>query len=141
MILEACRGHVRLDRQLPAGQQRTGNVLAYLWASRTTSIICRLVRILTALDMSAFHGNEVVFLLAGTASLLAVTALIVLELRRDRSLVASPESLAVIGSMLILTASASLDCALPVFGSYPMTLFFVVAALILFDGETERTRR
>lgn len=116
-----------------------GNVLEYLWAPHNEHHI-PLIRILTALDMSAFHGNEVVFVLAATASLLAVAALIVLELRRDRSLVVSPGSLAVVGSMLILTATAALDCALPVFGSYSMTLFFVVAALILFDSETERTR-
>lgn len=116
-----------------------GGVLAYLWAPHNEHHI-PLIRILTALDMSAFRGNEVVFVLVATISLLAAAALIFLELRRDRSLVASPGSLAVVGAMLVLTATAALDCALPVFGSYPMTLFFVVAALILFDGETERTR-
>jgi hypothetical protein len=115
------------------------NMLAYLWAPHNEHHMA-LIHLLTALDMSAFHGNEVVFVLAGTASLLAVAALIVLELRRDRSLAASPGALALVGSMLILTATASLQCAMPIDCVYRMALFFVVAALILFDSETERTR-
>jgi hypothetical protein len=115
------------------------NVLAYLWAPHNQHHM-PLIRILTALDMSVFNGNEIVFVFAGTACILAVAAFIVLELLRDRSLTLSPAALAVVGSMLILTATAAMDCAMPIASVYPIALFFVVAALILFDSETERTR-
>jgi hypothetical protein len=116
-----------------------GGVLAYLWTPHNEHHLA-FIRILTALDVSVFHVSGVPFVIAASTALITVALLIFLELRRDRSFDSPFRVLALIGPMLVLTTVASVDCSIPINSVYPITLVFVVAALVLFDGEAERTR-
>jgi hypothetical protein len=95
------------------------------------------IRVLTALDVSAFRSSGVPFIVAATAALVVTAGLIFNELHRDKYLIGPLRSLALLGPMLLLTSANALDCSIPINTVYPLSLVFVIAALVLFDAETE----
>jgi hypothetical protein len=91
------------------------------------------MRLLTAVDAEAFSGTSYPFIAFATACHIATAWLIWTRVRTDR-----PDArgglLACLAVMLLLTAVAAVDCALPINGVYPQALAFIVGAFVLFDG-------
>ena len=127
-----------IDVYLQARQQH-GGLLEYLWAPNNEHHM-PIIRLLTALDISTFHASGVPFVIAATTALVAAALLIFRELYRDRHLTGPLRLLALLGPMLLLTSAAAVDCSIPITSVYPLALVCVIAALVLFDGEAERTR-
>jgi hypothetical protein len=94
------------------------------------------MRLLTAFDVETFSGVAYPFIVAATTCLLLTVWLIARE-----SGATLPRELRVpvgcFGVMLLLTAVAAVDCALPINGIYPQAVLFTVLALVLFDGPGE----
>jgi hypothetical protein len=116
--------------------QQSGGFLVYLWRPHNEHHMMT-IRLLTALDVSTFRASGVPFIVAATTSLVVTAALIFNELRRDKCLNGPLRPLALLGPMLLLTSAAALDCSIPINAVYPLTLIFVVGALVLFDGVGE----
>ena len=114
---------------------RYGDVPGYLWTPHNEHHL-PLIRLLTTVDVSAFHANGVSFVIAATTALVAAALLVFRELRRGNNV---PLSLAWLGPMLLLTSVAAVDCSIPINSVYPLALVFIVASLVLFNGEAERT--
>jgi len=139
MILRPFRDMISwIDAFLTAG--RTGGVLVYLWAPHNEHHLV-LIRLLTALDVSFFHASGIPFVVAATAAIVIAAVLILVELHRGAELPHSLRVLVLLGPMLLLTIGAAVDCSIPINTNYPLTVLFIVVALVLFDGEPERTGR
>jgi hypothetical protein len=120
-------------------RERRGDLLEYLWAAHNEHHL-PIIRLLTALDISTFHASGVPFVIAPTTALVASALVIFLELYRDQHLTGPLRLLALLGPMLLLTSTATFACGTPFNSGDPLALVFVIAALVLFDGEAERTR-
>jgi hypothetical protein len=123
-----------LDAYLQA--RKNGTLLAYLWLPHNEHHMV-LIRVLTAIDVSAFHASGVPFVVAATTALVITALLVLIELRPVQSPLGA---LAWLGPMLLLSTAAAVDCSIPINSVYPLALVFVVATLVLFDGEAERGR-
>jgi hypothetical protein len=120
--------------------RQTGGFLPYLWAPHNEHHLV-LIRLLTALDVSVFQGSGIPFVVAATAALVMTVVLVTSELHRGAGLPRPLRVLVLLGPMLLLTTDEAVDCSIPIDSNYPLTVLFIVAALILFDGEPERTGR
>lgn len=104
---------------------------AYLWAPHVQHRHVWM-RLLTAVDVEAFSGVAYPFVVAATACLLLTAWLVARE-----SGATLPRGLRMpVGCfvvMLLLTAVAAVDCALPINSIYPQAVLFTVLALVLFD--------
>ncbi len=98
------------------------------------------VRGLTALDASVFRSSGLAFVAAASVALAGVAVLLTLEFVRSVPAKGPRWALVLLCPMLILTAGNAVDCSVPVNCVYPLTVLFVVAACVLFDGAGE-TRR
>jgi hypothetical protein len=110
---------------------------AYVWQPHNEHHLV-LIRLLAAAAATFCHGDGAPFVVAATAALLAAAWLL------HAAWHALPESrraFAPLAPMLLLTTPAAADCAMPVNAVYPLALFFIVAAITLFDAEAERTKR
>jgi hypothetical protein len=116
-----------------------GSFVSYLWAPHNEHRLL-LIRLLTALDVSAFHASGIPFVVAATAALVGAAWLILAELRQYLRLAPKLRALAWLGPMLLLTTAAVVDCSIPINSVFPLSLVFMVAALVLFDSEAERGR-
>ena len=111
---------------------------AYLWSPHNEHHMV-LIRLLATLDTRVFHASGVPFVIAATLALLVTTWL----LFRPVWLTPGPDTpgggptraLALLIPMLVLTVSAAVDCGIPINTVYPISLVFMVAALVLFEGE------
>ena len=112
-----------------------GGPLAYLWKPHNEHHML-LVRLLAAVDVQT-GVRGVPFVVAGTVAVLASAWMVLGQLRRTAGPVLVP--VAWLGPMLLLTAPASVDCSIPINTVYPLALVWIVAALVLFDGEAGRT--
>lgn len=112
--------------------QRDGAWWAYLWEPHVQHRQVWM-RLLTAFDAEAFSGTSYPFIAFATACHIATVWLIWTRVRTDR-----PDArgglLACLAVMLLLTAVAAVDCAIPINGVYPQALAFIVGAFVLFDG-------
>ncbi len=120
--------------------RQTGGFLAYLWAPHNEHHLV-LIRLLTALDVSVFHASGIPFVVAATTAVVMTAIIVTGELHRGAELPSSLRVLVLLGPMLLLTTDAAVDCSIPINSNYPLTVLFIVAALVLFDGEPERTAR
>jgi len=111
--------------------------LAYLWQPHNEHHLV-LIRLLTAAAVSFCRGNGEPFVAAATSALLGAAWLLFAAWRAQP---APRRVLAPLSPMLLLTTPAAADCAMPVNAVYPLALFFIIAAITLFDGESERTPR
>jgi hypothetical protein len=118
----------------------TGGFLAYLWAPHNEHHLV-LIRLLTALDVSAFHASGIPFVVAATTAVVITAGLVTAELRRGARLPRPLRVLVLLGPMLLLTTDAAVDCSIPINSNYPLTVLFIVCTFVLFDGEPERTWR
>jgi len=95
------------------------------------------MRLLTAIDVEVFAGAAFTFIVFTTLAQLATAWLLwrVATAQAPRDLALTKGCLVV---MLVLTAVAAVDCAIPITGVYPQTVVFAVLAFVLFDQEGSR---
>jgi hypothetical protein len=86
------------------------------------------IRLLTAIDVEVFGARGVAFIVAALSALGGTLALVLNELRGAGEERLSPAVMLAIA--LILTVPIAMDCSIPINSLYPLTLFFVVAAII-----------
>ena len=112
-----------------------GGWWAYLWEPHVQHRHVWM-RLLTAFDIEAFSGVAYPFVVAAAACLLLTAWLLGREVRAI-----APREIRVAAGcfvvMLLLTAVAAVDCAIPINGVYPQALLFTVLTLVLFDGDGE----
>jgi hypothetical protein len=109
---------------------------AYLWHAHGEHHLLW-IRLLTWADVEMFHTRGTPFMAAATAAITATAALLWWQLRRALPRPATPASLALLAPMLILSAANVTDVSVPINTTYPLTVFFVIAALVLFAGQPD----
>lgn len=114
----------------------TGGILAYAFSFFHEHRLVW-IRGLTALDASAFRSSGLAFMAAGSVALVGVAALLTVEFVRGVPATGPRRVLVLLCPMLILTAGNAVDCSVPVNCVYPLTVLFVVGAVVLFDGAGE----
>ena len=109
-----------------------GNVWSYLWEPHVQHRMVWM-RLLTGLDASLLAGRGYPFAIFAVACQGLTAWLLARAVRR--CIPGSPGVwLSWVTVMLVLTAVAAVDCALPINGIYPQALMFSVLALVLADG-------
>jgi hypothetical protein len=111
--------------------------LAYLWQPHNEHHLA-LIRLLAAAAVTFCRGNGAPFVVAATSALLAAAWLLYAVWHVEPT---PRRVLAPLAPMLLLTTPAAADCAIPVNAVYPLAVFFIVAAITLFDAQSERTPR
>jgi hypothetical protein len=120
---------------------RTGKVslLDYLWYAHGEHHLVW-IRLLTWADVEIFHVRGIPFMVAASSAIVATAILIWQQLRRAQPSLGGATYLGLLGPMLVLSAANVTDCSVPINTTYPLTVFFVVLALILFtDAEQPNT--
>lgn len=110
----------------------SGGWWSYLWASHDVHRPVW-IRLLTALDIEAFHGVSYPFIAFTVAGHLITATLLWRETESSIGGTAGT----VIGMlvlMLLFTSVAAVNCAVPITNGYLHVVTFVVAAVVLFDG-------
>ncbi len=110
--------------------------LVYLWKAHGEHHLVW-IRLLTWADVELFHTRGIPFMAAATAAISATAALIWQQLRRTEPSLGRVTYLGLLAPMLILSAANVTDCSVPINTTYPLTVFFVVLALVLFTGAQE----
>ena len=116
-----------------------GALLAYLWEPHVQHRHVWM-RLLTAFDIEVFGGVAYPIIAASAACLVGAAWL----LWRETQAIAPPGLRRATGAfvvMLVLTTVGAVDSATPINAIYPQALFFLVLALVLFDGDKEATGR
>lgn len=110
-----------------------GRWWAYVWAPHVQHHQVWM-RLLTAVDVQLFAGSAYSFIIFTTIGQV-VTAWLLCRL----AIAEGPRGFALAKAclvvMLVLTAVAAVDCAIPITGVYPQTVLFAVLAFVLFDPE------
>jgi hypothetical protein len=110
------------------------SLLDYLWRAHGEHHLVW-IRLLTWVDVEIFHTRGIPFMIAATAAILATAALVWQQLRRAEPVLGSATSLGLLAPMLVLGSANVTDCSVPINTTYPLTVFFVIVALVLFaDG-------
>ncbi len=113
------------------------SLLDYLWRAHGEHHLVW-IRLLTWADVELFHTRGIPFMAAATAAVAATAALVWQELRRAEPSSGRATSLGLLAPMLILSSANVTDCSVPINTTYPLTVFFVILALVLFAGERQR---
>jgi hypothetical protein len=95
------------------------------------------IRLLTWADVEIFHTRGIPFMAAASAAISATAVLIWQQLRRAEPRLGGDTCLGLLAPMLILSAANVTDCSVPINTTYPLTVFFVVLALVLFADARE----
>jgi hypothetical protein len=103
-----------------------GGFVACLWAFHNEHHMVWM-RLLTAVDVELFHAAGIVFVVAGTAALLAAAAMTGAIIYRSS---ASLAGYAWLAPMLILTPANAADCGIPIFTVYPIALCFMIGCIV-----------
>jgi hypothetical protein len=114
---------------------RTGelSLIDYLWRAHGEHHLVW-IRLLTWADVEIFGTRGIPFMVAATAAISATAALVWWQL--VRALPRGPTtSLALLAPMLVLSSPNVTDCSVPINTTYPLTVFFVVVAIMLFAAE------
>src|SRR5438105_941197 len=116
---------------------RAGEVglLDYLWQPHGEHRLMW-IRLLTWADVEVFHTREIPFIAAATAAIGATAILLWHQLRR--ALPPGTTVLALLAPMLILSTANVTDSSIAINTTYPITVFFVVLALVLFANARGR---
>jgi hypothetical protein len=116
---------------------RSGQVglLEYLWLPHGEHRLLW-IRLLTWADVEIFHTRSIAFIAAATAAICATAFLLLQQLRR--ALPNGTKVLALLAPMLILTSANVADCSIAINTTYPITVFFIVLALVLFASAQGR---
>ncbi len=117
--------------------QRDGNLWSYLWEPHVQHRQVWM-RLLTAFDATVFSGVAYPFVIAAVACQLTTAWLLWRAVRKNVPGEAGVWAGCLV-VMLVLTAVAAVDCALPMNGIYPQTVMFAVGAVLLFDSSDART--
>jgi hypothetical protein len=112
------------------------SLLDYLWRAHGEHHLVW-IRLLTWADVEIFHTRGIPFMAAATAAISATAALIWQQLRRAQPSLGRATSLGLLAPMLILGSANVTDCSVPINTTYPLTVFFVIVALVLFAGGRE----
>jgi hypothetical protein len=113
------------------------SLLEYLWRAHGEHHLVW-IRLLTWADVEMFHTRGIPFMAAATAAITATAFLVWQQLARAEPSLGRRTSLALLAPVLILGAANVTDCSVPINTTYPLTVFFVVLALVLFAGEPGR---
>jgi hypothetical protein len=107
--------------------------LDYLWQAHGEHHLVW-IRLLTWADVEMFHTRGIPFMAAATAAITATAALIWWQLRRAEPRLGGTPYLSLLAPMLILSSANVTDCSVPINTTYPLTVFFLILALVLFAG-------
>jgi hypothetical protein len=111
--------------------QADGRWWTYVWAPRVQHHLVWM-RLLTALDVELFSGAAYSFIVVT-----AIAQLVTVWLLWRAATAEGPRDLALTKGclvvLLVLTAVAAVDCAIPILNVYPQTVVFAVLAFMLFD--------
>jgi hypothetical protein len=120
--------------------QRGGGLLTYFWRLHNGQ---RLVwmRVLTLLDVRAFHGTGVVFPLVASLALVWAAALAAYVLRRSLPSRAVAACAGLLSGMFVFDAVNATDTTQPINAGYAVTFALAVAAIVLFESPGWRFRR
>jgi hypothetical protein len=121
---------------------RAGDIsfLGYLWHAHDEHHQIW-IRLLTWADVEIFHTRGIPFMAAASAAMGGIVFLIWQQLRRAEPLLFKSTFLGLLVPMILLSAANVTDCSVPINSIYPLTIFFVVLALVLFSGATTPYRR
>jgi hypothetical protein len=111
------------------------SLLQYLWQAHDEHHQVW-IRLLTWADVEIFHTRGIPFMVAASAAITAIVFLIWRQLRRAEPRLFRPTYLGLLVPMIFLSAANVTDCSVPINTIYPLTVFFVVLALVLFTGAT-----
>jgi len=90
------------------------------------------IRLLTWADVEIFHTQAIPFIAAATVAISLTAALVWYKLWGAEGRVGAASSLALLAPMLILSTANVVDCNVPINTTYPITVAWVVLALVLF---------
>jgi hypothetical protein len=109
------------------------SLLDYLWRAHGEHHLVW-IRLLTWVDVEIFHTRGIPFMIAATAAISATAALVWQQLRRAEPVLGGATSLGLLAPMLVLGSANVTDCSVPINTTYPLTVLFVIVALVLFAG-------
>jgi hypothetical protein len=110
---------------------------AYLWRAHGEHHLLW-IRLLTWADVEFVGTRGIPFMAAATAAISGTAALVWGQLVRALPKEAPTTSLALLAPMLVLSSPNVTDCSVPINTTYPLTVFFVTLAIVLFanDGKS-----
>jgi hypothetical protein len=111
----------------------------YLWQAHGEHRLLW-IRLLTWADVELFHTRGIPFIAAATTAISATAVLVWHQLCRAEPKLGRAVPLALLAVMLILSTANVVDCSVPINTTYPITVFFVVLALVLFAGAAKHDR-
>jgi hypothetical protein len=123
--------------QFRAGRE---SVLDYLWQAHGEHHLVWM-RLLTWIDVDIFHTQGIPFIIAATAALISAAFWFWSDLVRLAPNMEASAYLALLAPMLILSAANATDGSVPINATYPITVFFAVAAQSLFLRSLQSNRR
>ncbi len=106
----------------------------YLWRAHGEHHLVW-IRLFTWIDVERFGTRGIAFMAAATAAIAATAAVTWRELARAMPKHAPTRSLDLLAAMLILSTANVTDCSVPINTTYPLTVFFVVLAIVLFAAD------
>lgn len=104
-------------------------LLDYLWLPHGEHRLLW-IRLLTWADIVIFHTRSTAFITAATTAICATALLLWQQLRR--SLPSGSKAMALLAPMLVLSSANVVDCSVAINTTYPITVFFVTVAVVLF---------
>lgn len=110
-------------------------LLEYLWLPHGEHRLLW-IRLLTWMDIEIFHTRSISFIAAATAAICAVAFLLWQQLHK--ALPNGAKMLSLLAPMLVLTSANVMDCSVAINTTYPLTVFFVLTALVLFASSHGR---
>jgi hypothetical protein len=120
--------YIQVYLQFRAGEMP---LLSYLWLAHGEHHLVW-IRLLTWLDVELFHTRGIPFVAAATTAIVATALLVWCEFLRAEPGLRANACFGLLGPMLILSAANVTDCSVPINTTYPITVFFVTLALVLF---------
>jgi hypothetical protein len=108
-------------------------LLEYLWQPHGEHRLLW-TRLLTWLDVEIFHTRAIPFITAATGAILLTAGLVWYQLWRAQPRLGGSTPLGLLAPMVILSTANVVDCSVPINTTYPITVFFIVLALVLFAG-------
>ena len=121
------------------GLERTGDLAAYLALEHNHQHLVW-ARLLTALDVQAFHGGGVVFAMAAALCLGLGAAAIAAELWRSTPRRMVGAGAGVLATLFIASTVNVSDCTQPINSVYAIAFGFSVLAIVLFERAGPRGR-